>query len=473
MHRLPMPRGADGLVAGGAVGAAALAAVLATRLGGAPVLGAAVALLIAAAVLVGFVVRPHVMVAGFVAYVILLPAVRLAVGPWIGASKDVLVGLAVVGVAIASRRAGARPPDPVVLGAAAMLAVLYLADLGGAHDLAWFQQTRLTLEVLALLVVGMSLPEPRRVLRWAVASLVATGAAVAVWGLVQQVLGVSGLLALGYTYGESVRNFGPFLRSFGTLDDPFAYAAVLLFALAAVALWMRPGPLAGGLGLLLLLGVAASLVRTAALVVVVLGALMLLRRRHPAPALALIAACSVAALALLAFPTGAQTERSVAVGRTNVTLNGRTDAWRAALGDPRDWVLGQGVGEIGTGAQRAAQGLVGDTGPSAVGRRASVSVDSGYLATVADVGLVGLAVLTVLIARIGSVLWTGARQGGREAGFGLGILAVILIDALTRSSFTGFPTAFVGMLLIGLVVAVVREPAPGRPEEAAVRTAST
>lgn len=469
---LPRPRGADALALGGSVCAVLLLAPLAVRLGATPVLGALIGLGLMAAALAGFVVASHVMVAGFVAYTILLPTLRLVVGPWVGVSKDVLVAIAVVGIAIASRRAGASRADGVTLGAAGMLAVLYVIDLGGAHDLAWFQQSRLVIEVLALLVAGMALPAPRRALRWGVRSLVVTGTAVAIWGLLQQVIGVSGLLALGYTYGESVRTFGPFLRSFGTLDDPFAYAAVLLFALAAVALWMRPGLGANLLACVLLLGLLASLVRTAALIVVVLAALWLLRRDHAAPALALIAACAVAAVGLLAFPTDAQTQRNIAAGRMTFTLNGRTDAWRTALGEPHEWVLGRGVGEIGTGAQRAAQGLVAaEAGTAGTGRQASISVDSGYLATVADVGLLGLAVLWVLLGRAGTLLWTAMRAGSREAALGLGVLAVMLLDALTRSSFTGFPTAFVGMLLVGLALAASAAsaasadgpaPAPGR-----------
>jgi len=35
----------------------------------------------------------------------------------------------------------------------------------------------------------------------------------------------------------------------------------------------------------------------------------------------------------------------------------------------------------------------------------------------------------------------------------LGWLTVMLVDAVTRASFTGFPTAFLGMLFVGLGIA--------------------
>jgi hypothetical protein len=33
----------------------------------------------------------------------------------------------------------------------------------------------------------------------------------------------------------------------------------------------------------------------------------------------------------------------------------------------------------------------------------------------------------------------------------------LMLDALTRSSFTGFPSAFLGMLLLGLALAAAQE----------------
>ena len=40
----------------------------------------------------------------------------------------------------------------------------------------------------------------------------------------------------------------------------------------------------------------------------------------------------------------------------------------------------------------------------------------------------------------------------------IGWLAVLLLDAVTRASFSGFPTGFLGMLLIGLGIAASTTP---------------
>jgi hypothetical protein len=145
-------------------------------------------------------------------------------------------------------------------------------------------------------------------------------------------------------------------------------------------------------------------------------------------------------------------------------LNGRVSAWTAALGsNPAGWVFGRGVGKTGTAAARGSVSLI----PTTNGSNASQTqaVDSGYFATLADVGLVGLAVELVLFVRLGKLARLYARTGNDAGWFGLALLVCMLLDALTRASFTGFPTAFLGMLLLGLALAAAAE-AP----EAAPRT---
>ena len=139
-------------------------------------------------------------------------------------------------------------------------------------------------------------------------------------------------------------------------------------------------------------------------------------------------------------------------------LNGRISAWSAALGDdPADWVLGRGVGEVGTAAERSTYTVT----RSSDSDEREQAVDSGYLATIADVGFVGLGVLLVLFAQLAGSAIRAARRGLDEGWVGLALLATLLLDALTRASFTGFPTAFLGLLLVGVAIASVDDEAGG------------
>jgi hypothetical protein len=150
----------------------------------------------------------------------------------------------------------------------------------------------------------------------------------------------------------------------------------------------------------------------------------------------------------------------------NVVLNGRISAWEAALGPrPSAWLLGRGVGVVGTAAERAGYLLT----PSKDQPDANVAVDSGYLAIVADVGIAGLVVLLALAARLISLGADAARRGVAAGWVTLGLLATLLIDALTRASFSGFPTAFLGLLLIGLGLAAARDEAAMRTGAPALR----
>jgi len=157
---------------------------------------------------------------------------------------------------------------------------------------------------------------------------------------------------------------------------------------------------------------------------------------------------------------GATQTQTYATGSSTLTLNGRTSAWKAALGRPSEWPFGRGVGAVGTAAYRTSYTLV--PGPNV--KPASRAVDSGYLATITDVGLFGVAVLLALFGRLLVLAYDGIRRGRDAAWFAAAMIIVLMLDAVTRSSFTGFPTAFLGLLLIGVALAAAseadRSPAP-------------
>ena len=71
-------------------------------------------------------------------------------------------------------------------------------------------------------------------------ALVATAVFVAAVGLLQQLVGEWALYDLGYSFRVRLRtDRWPPAQLPGTLDEPFACAAFLLLALAALLMWFR------------------------------------------------------------------------------------------------------------------------------------------------------------------------------------------------------------------------------------------
>jgi hypothetical protein len=461
MNRLlrpAIPRAELPLMALGAV-ATIFMTTAGARLGGTLSLGFLLGTAAFFFVVVGFVVTPHVAVACTIPIFALIPALKVLFFPWIGPLKDVitLAAICAAAILIVQRASAGRSQqgDSFVAMGVGILVLLYLVNAGGLEwDIAWLHGWRLTSEPLALLLVGLALNDPRRTLHWATVSLIATAAFVALVGLFQQVVGMSRLHDYGYEFNLHLRTFHGHLRSFGTLDESFAYAGFLLLGLAAVVIWVRNGVVAFSVGSLIAAGVAVSYVRTALLAGVALLGLWLARRGYTTTSVFLIAVAFVTALAILILSSGASEERTVrADTSTFVTINGRTEAWKLFLGDPDVWFLGHGVGEVGTAAERATYTISQDPHEVEEAR----AVDSGYFAVIADVGLLGLAALLAVLGRLLTLGTRAARRGLASGWLALGLLTVLLIDATTRASFTGFPTAFLSLLLVGIALGAAAE----------------
>jgi hypothetical protein len=333
---------------------------------------------------------------------------------------------------------------------------LYVLNLGGDlsgghHGIAWAQGVRLFAEPFILLAAGLTLREPRRTLNAAVVALIATGVAEALYGIAQQYLGQWRLVDLGYSFNAQVRMIGNHLRSFGTFDHPFAYAAFLFLALAAALFWMRPGPIKAICISLMSIGLFVAYVRSAIVISIALLAMWLLSIRRVSLGFVLLGISLAVAIVFLLSSAGANETRSVRAGpSTYLTLNGRTTVWATVFSKPSRIPFGLGVGKVGTAANRATSGAITDPNKP---RNTTIAVDSGYFATVADVGVVGLIVLFAILTRL-AVLGTAAtRRSGRIGWLVLGWLAVLGLDATARESFTGFPTAFLGLLLVGVALA--------------------
>jgi hypothetical protein len=432
-------------------------------------LSAVVALSLFVAATVCFLTVPHVAVAVTIPLFVSIPAIKIFAGYWIGPVKDaVTVSAGLATVLYVLQREGRQTvgrTDKLILAAVGGFVALYVLNVGGVtgeawHGEGWLHGVRLMSEPLILLLAGLLLPGPRRTLSWAATSLVATGCAVAAYGLFQQVAGPGWLLDVGYSFNQHVDMLHELLRSFGTLDDAFAYAFVLFLALVTTVFWMRRRALAWACGLLIAAGIAVSFVQTAVVVASALLALWLIRSGRTAAGVMIFAAALVSGvvLAVAAAPTAVESKTVQAGPSTYLTLNGRTTVWATIFDDHTKIPLGQGVGTVGRASLRAQIGITDVSGSAGHSRRGQIAVDSGYFAAVADVGVVGLAILLLLYGRIFVLARQATRLPGDVAGWlCLGYLTVVMLDALTRDSFTGFPTAYLAFLLIGLALAVGRE----------------
>ncbi len=441
-------------------------ALAATQIGEGLSLALIVVLTLFFTMVTAFVVVPHIAVALTIPTFALIPMLKVLAFPWIGPLKDMITMAAICAAAVlvVQRSSQGLPQkgDFWVAAASGLFAILYLVNVGGLNrDLAWTHGIRLALEPLALLLVGLTLGNARRTLRWAMGALVVTAVFVAAVGIAQQLLGEWRLYDMGYSFRVQLRTVDGQLRSFGTLDEPFAYAAFLLLALAALLMWFRLSVLTLAAASVIMAGLFFSFVRTALVVVLALGALWLARKGYTATSLFLMGVAAVSALVLLFASSTATETRTVRTGPSNfLTINGRTEAWRLFFNDPQVWFLGHGVGKVGTAAERATYKVTQD--PDEASRQ--IAIDSGYFAAIADVGLLGLAAMLAIFGRLIYLARRFAARGSPAGWLALGLLAVLMLDAVTRASFTGFPTAFLALLLAGLAVGAAIE---GDPEAAA------
>jgi hypothetical protein len=452
-----------GLVLGG--GPTVVIAATTVHTGAKVSLGVSVAVLAYVGLVAAWLISPQVMVAVTIPLFAFLPSAKVLISPVLGPVKD-FITLAAAGAVLITllqrkKRPGAPDVDRPLIWLVVAVLGLYFVNLGGTlagggHGIAWAQGLRLLSEPLILLCAGLSLPNPRRTLHVAVNVLVATGVVVALYGLYEQFVGPWRLVAQGYSFTHEVRKIGGHLRSFGTLDDPFAYAAFLLLAITAALFWMRRGPLKTAALSVMAIGLLFSFVRSAILISVALLAIWLLRNGRVATGFIMLFASLAAGMTFLVGVSGASEGHAVRAGpNTYITLNGRTSAWAAVFDRRARLPFGLGVGKVGTAANRANYGVFADPRKA---RSKTIAVDSAYFATVADVGLVGFAVVLALLARLLVLGIAATRWPGPAGWLALGWLAVLLIDAVTRESFTGFPTAFLGFLLIGLALASARPP---------------
>jgi len=396
---------------------------------------------------------------------------KLRVSPVIGVAKDGYVLLLVVLVVLLVLR---RPstlhrlrPLSLPLGALGVLVALYLIDPAGSHDTSWLFGTRLLLEVLVLLLVGLLLA-PRRSLVHLVRAMAVVLPFEAAFAWTQQSAGIQALVyQWGYEFGSQVRTTSSGgLRVSGTFEDPFQLAALAVLGIA-LALFAASGRLAWLLGIAGLATLAATEVRTSYIQVALLLVVYGVRRgwgRHAA-VLGMVAAI----LGVLVLAT---TTSSASPGAPEepllFTLNGRLTSWALAVDGAESLVTGNGVGARGIGSTRteatvSSAPAYDGSAPAAYFAGNPAFLDSSYAQVQSDVGLAGSAALLLGLAGLTAVVVRRCRDTTDGAGWAAAaVLAVTLLDWVGRSSLASYTTGFLTLYVLGVLIGATtqREEAP-------------
>jgi hypothetical protein len=443
---------------------AVAAALIVVRPDDGPMLAAVT--LVGGAVAVGLVVlllrRPQLAAWGAVLLFATSSELKLRVDPLVGAAKDgyvlLLVGIALVHV-LRRPEAVRRLRELAPAGAAlAVLVGLYVLDPAGSALTSRLFATRLLVEVVVLLLIGLVLA-PAATLRHLVLAMTVLLPAEAAVAWAQQLSGLQSLVyQWGYQYGAQVRiSSGGSLRTSGTFEDPFQLAALavlgVVLALFVASRWQAALLLPAAVAVL-----AATSVRTAVLQVGVLLVLWAVRRGWGRPAGAVAGVGALGAVLVLATTTSA-VEPGARPEPLLLSLNGRSSAWSNAVDGWGSLLTGNGVGARGSGStvtstavSSAPSYAAGSGSPGAFAGNPAF-LDSSYAQVQSDVGIVGtLALLTALV-------WLGvlAVRRCRHSIGGVpwavcGLLAVSMIDWIGRSSLASYSTGFLTLYVLGVLL---------------------
>ncbi|HEY3630212.1 MAG TPA: hypothetical protein VGL21_04905 [Jatrophihabitantaceae bacterium] len=390
---------------------------------------------------------------------------RLRLDPGLGAIKDVFVTLLLALLVVhVVRRPSVLERVRQLAGPLASIGLvvgMYLLDPAGGHGSAWIFGTRLLLEVLALMLLGMLCAEPRRTTEHLVRAMAVLLPFEAVFAWFQHWVGADALVFVwGYQYGAQVRvTSGGGLRTSGTFEDPFQLAALAVLGVA-LALFVASRRQAVVILVSAVAVLGATSVRTALIQVGLLLVVFAVRRGWWRQALALGGVAGLAGIFLLATTTtavrpGAPEEPLL------LNLNGRSTAWAQAVPNWQAFVAGSGVGARGIGSTRVAT-LVSappaydpNTEPEAEFAGDPAFLDSAYAQVQSDVGIVGSVALVAGLVGFAVVLGrrcrSQARHGAAWAAFA--VLAVSMLDWIGRSSMASYTTGFLTLYVLGVLIA--------------------
>ena len=373
----------------------------------------------------------------------------LLLAPWLpplaAGWKEALV-LATVGatfVAPASARAvTGRPLPGWVPAVAGMLALGLVSALAvGGLQAAW--GLKIAFFFLLVAIVVWRCPFSRRERDAVVTILMSTGFVTAAYGLAQQILGTSGLAALGYQYNSTIRTTRGLLRSFSSFDNPFAFGFFLMLVLLmgvphALA---RPDRLRSRLFLVALpvfVGALASTFVRGAWVGLVVGLAYLGWARFPR----LLLALPLVLVGVLLLPSGVS---SAAFSSSSGAQ--RVAGWQANLSEVTRHPLGLGLGSSNAAAEKVAA-----AGPQ---RERVYHPDNEYYRAIYELGVLGLWFTVLLYASAFLSARTGWANGDSEGElFALAVSSTVLAAAAASVVATYLDT-FPNNVYFWLLLAVV------------------
>ena len=253
----------------------------------------------------------------------------------------------------------------------AILTGMYLLDPAGGHGAPWLFGTRLLLEVLVLLILGVLCAQPGRTLTHLLRAFTVMLVVEAVFAWIQQLAGPTALVfQWGYRYGAQVRvTSGGGLRTSGTFEDPFQLVALAVLGLA-LALFVAPRRQAVILTVAAIAVLGATSVRTAMLQAALLLVIFLIRRGwwRQTAALAAVACfrrrvcprhhndrCPARSAAGIPAADPERTIDRMGAGRGQLGFPGRRPWGRGS----RDWLDPGGNGSIGSACVRPDIGSSG------------------------------------------------------------------------------------------------------------------
>ena len=355
----------------------------------------------------------------------------------------VLATLGATFVAPASARAGGGRPlpgwAPAVVGMLALGLVSALAV--GGWQAAWGLKIAFFFLLVALVV--WRCPFSRLERDALVTILMVTGLVTAVYGLAQQLLGTSGLAALGYQYNSTIRTTRGLLRSFSSFDNPFAFGFFLMLVLLVCVphALTRPDRLRSRLFLVtlpILVGALASTFVRGAWVGLVVGLAYLGWARFPR----LLLGLPLVLVGALLLPSGVS---SAAFSSSSGSQ--RVAGWQANLSEVTRHPLGLGLGSSNAAAEKAAG--------TEEERDRVYHPDNEYYRAIYELGVLGLwfTVLLYASAFLGTrARW--AREDSEDSVFALAVSSTVLAGAaasLVATYLDTFPNNVYFWLLLAVV----------------------